>query len=95
MSVTASQQRIPGFINLALVAAAILGSRSSVADENRSLSAPTVPAWKAGLARAVITPEKSDCVGHECHLVIPGASKSDKYKSANEFLMAKLLEKNQ
>ena len=39
--------------------------------------------------------EKSDCVGHECHLVIPGASKSDKYKSANEFLMAKLLEKNQ
>jgi hypothetical protein len=59
MSVTASQQRIPGFINLALVAAAILGSRSSVADENRSLSAPTVPAWKAGLARAVITPEKS------------------------------------
>jgi hypothetical protein len=32
-------------------------------------------------------------VGHECHLLIPGVSKSDKYSSADEFLMAKLLGK--
>lgn len=37
--------------------------------------------------------EKSDSVGHECHLLIPGHSKSDKYTSANEFLVAKLLAK--
>ncbi len=37
--------------------------------------------------------EKSDQAGHECHLAIPDVSKSDKYASANEFLMAKLLEK--
>lgn len=37
--------------------------------------------------------EKSDSVGHECHLLIPGVSKSDKYASADEFLMAKLLAK--
>jgi len=37
--------------------------------------------------------EKSDQAGHECHLLIPGHSKSDKYSSANEFLIAKLLEK--
>jgi arylformamidase len=36
--------------------------------------------------------EKADACGMECHLVIPGVSKSDKYKNANEFLMAKLLE---
>ena len=35
--------------------------------------------------------EKSDKVGHECHLLIPGVSKSEKYANANEFLMAKLL----
>ncbi|MBS0204092.1 MAG: alpha/beta hydrolase [Planctomycetes bacterium] len=38
--------------------------------------------------------EKSDSVGHECHLLIPGTSKSDKYASANEFLFAKLLAKD-
>jgi arylformamidase len=37
--------------------------------------------------------EKSDSVGHECHLLIPGTSKSEKYANANEFLMAKLLAK--
>lgn len=35
--------------------------------------------------------EKSDSVGHECHLLIPGTSKSDKYRSADEFLIDKLL----
>ena len=35
--------------------------------------------------------EKSDKLGHECHLLIPGVSKSEKYVSANDFLMAKLL----
>ena len=35
--------------------------------------------------------EKSDMLGHECHLLIPGVSKSEKYASANDFLMAKLL----
>ena len=35
--------------------------------------------------------EKSDRLGHECHLLIPGVSKSEKYVSANDFLMAKLL----
>lgn len=37
--------------------------------------------------------EKSDKVGHECHLLIPGISKSDKYANPNEFLLAKLLAK--
>jgi acetyl esterase/lipase len=37
--------------------------------------------------------EKSDSVGHECHLLISEVSKSDKYASPGEFLMAKLLEK--
>lgn len=37
--------------------------------------------------------EKSDSVGHECHLLIPGVSKSDKYASADDFLIAKLLGK--
>lgn len=37
--------------------------------------------------------EKADKLGHECHLLIPGTSKSDKYTSAEEFLMAKLLAK--
>ena len=37
--------------------------------------------------------EKSDSVSHECHLLIPGHSKSDKYANANEFLLAKLLAK--
>jgi acetyl esterase/lipase len=35
--------------------------------------------------------EKSDKCGHECHLLIPGVSKSDEYESANEFLFDKLL----
>lgn len=37
--------------------------------------------------------EKSDSVGHECHLLIPGVSKSDKYATADAFLIAKLLGK--
>ncbi|WP_040593060.1 alpha/beta hydrolase [Schlesneria paludicola] len=37
--------------------------------------------------------EKSDTVGHECHLLIPGYSKSDQYANATEFLIAKLLAK--
>ncbi len=35
--------------------------------------------------------EKADRVGHECHLLISGVSESEKYASANEFLMAQLL----
>ncbi|MBP87941.1 MAG: lipase [Planctomycetaceae bacterium] len=35
--------------------------------------------------------EKADKCGHECHLLIKGVSESDKYTSANEFLMDKLL----
>ena len=35
--------------------------------------------------------EKSDSLGHECHLLIPKTSKSEKYASENEFLFAKLL----
>lgn len=37
--------------------------------------------------------EKSDQVGHECHLVIPGASKSERYSDGNDFLISKLLSK--
>ncbi len=37
--------------------------------------------------------EKSDSAGHECHLLIPGHSTSDKYANASEFLVAKLLAK--
>lgn len=37
--------------------------------------------------------EKSDKLGHECYLLIPGTSKPDKYASANDFLFAKLLDK--
>ncbi len=37
--------------------------------------------------------EKSDQVGHECHLVIPGASKSERYRDADHFLLTKLLAK--
>lgn len=37
--------------------------------------------------------EKSDSVGHECYLLIPGHSKSDKYSSLSAFLVAKLLAK--
>lgn len=36
--------------------------------------------------------EKADKLGQECHLLIPGVAKSDKYADANAFLMAKLLE---
>jgi len=35
--------------------------------------------------------EKADTMGHECHLLIPGVSKSDKYPTAKDFLMSKLL----
>ncbi len=35
--------------------------------------------------------EKCDAVGVECHLMIPGVSKSDKYANANDFLIGKLL----
>ena len=35
--------------------------------------------------------EKSDLLGHECHLLVPGTSKSETYASANDFLFAKLL----
>lgn len=34
--------------------------------------------------------EKADQLGVECHLLIPGHSKSEKYTSANEFLLDKL-----
>jgi arylformamidase len=37
--------------------------------------------------------EKSDKVGHECHLLIPGVSVSKEFAGANEFLMAKLMAK--
>ncbi len=36
--------------------------------------------------------EKADSVGQECYLLIPGTSKPETFASANEFLMAKLLE---
>jgi len=35
--------------------------------------------------------EKADHVGQECHLLIPGVSKSEKYANVQAFLMAKLL----
>ena len=35
--------------------------------------------------------EKCDAHKVECHLLVPGTSKSDKYATANEFLFAKLL----
>ncbi len=35
--------------------------------------------------------EKADRAGHECHLLIQGVSKSDKYGSADAFLIDKLL----
>ena len=35
--------------------------------------------------------EKADRLGSECHLLIKGVSKSEKYASQTEFLMAKLL----
>ena len=35
--------------------------------------------------------EKADAVKHECYLLIKGVSKSDKYPTANAFLMDKLL----
>ncbi len=36
--------------------------------------------------------EKADACGMQCHLLIPGVSKSEKYQNATEFLLAKLLE---
>ncbi|WP_397571326.1 alpha/beta hydrolase [Schlesneria sp. T3-172] len=35
--------------------------------------------------------ERSDEIGHECHLLIPGHSRSEKYESETAFLIAKLL----
>jgi hypothetical protein len=35
--------------------------------------------------------EKMDAAGVECHLVIPGASRSEKYATVSEFLIEKLL----
>jgi len=35
--------------------------------------------------------EKADQIGHETHLLIDGVSQSDKYASAQDFLMAMLL----
>ena len=35
--------------------------------------------------------ERSDKIGHECYLLVPGFSKPEKYSNANDFLMAKLL----
>ena len=35
--------------------------------------------------------EKADRLGHECHLLINGVSKSKEFTDANEFLMRKLL----
>jgi hypothetical protein len=37
--------------------------------------------------------EKSDQVGHECHLVIPGYSESPKYADGTDFLVQMLLAK--
>jgi arylformamidase len=34
--------------------------------------------------------EKADSVRHECHLLIPGVSRSEKYATANDFLFDKL-----
>lgn len=34
---------------------------------------------------------KSDALGHECHLIVPGFSKSDAYTDGDAFLRAKLL----
>ncbi|WP_298859217.1 alpha/beta hydrolase [uncultured Gimesia sp.] len=38
--------------------------------------------------------EKADKAGTECHLLIPGVSKSKQYKDTNSFLMDKLLSKD-
>lgn len=35
--------------------------------------------------------EKADQLGHECHLLIPGVSKSEKYATSDAFLFEKLL----
>jgi hypothetical protein len=35
--------------------------------------------------------ERADKVGQECHLLIKGVSKSEKYESPNDFLLDKLL----
>ena len=37
--------------------------------------------------------EKSDKVGHECHLIVPGYSKPKQYTEASDFLFDKLLTK--
>lgn len=35
--------------------------------------------------------EKADRLAHDCHLLIPGVSKSDRYADINDFLLAQLL----
>ncbi len=35
--------------------------------------------------------EKSDAAGHECHLLVPGFSSSERYATGNDFLFDKLL----
>ncbi|MEZ6124052.1 MAG: alpha/beta hydrolase [Planctomycetaceae bacterium] len=35
--------------------------------------------------------ERSDALGHECHLLIPGVSESSPFKNSNDFLFEKLL----
>lgn len=37
--------------------------------------------------------EKSDAVGHECHLIVPGFSSSKEFSSGDDFLVHKLLSK--
>jgi acetyl esterase/lipase len=56
----------------------------------------TLPSKDAGHgihhpAYGVKLKEKSDSLGHECHLLIPDVSKSEKFATANDFLLAKLL----
>jgi hypothetical protein len=50
---------VTGFIWPAVLAATALGKGSVLADAEPAVSAQPAPAWKAGVARAVITPEKS------------------------------------
>jgi hypothetical protein len=56
----------------------------------------TLPSKDAGHASITVhgvkLKEKSDSVGHECHLLIPGVSQSDK-SPAPTILMARLLAK--
>lgn len=56
----------------------------------------TVPAKDAGHGIhhpmfGIKMKEASDAIGHECHLLIPGVSKSEKYAERDAFLVGKLL----